>query len=138
MPVSFKKPLIMSKIGKDSPIGLQIKKRRIELKLLQKDVAKILKVSTDCITYWENRRSIPQIQYAPRIIQFLGYNPYPFEIETLGGRIKYYRLLHGLSHKKLGEILYVDASTIGAWETNNFTPSSLSLLRLSTLLKKTE
>ncbi|WP_244278826.1 helix-turn-helix domain-containing protein [Pedobacter suwonensis] len=34
-------------------------KKRVELKLLQSDLAKILGVSSDSITYWENNRSKP-------------------------------------------------------------------------------
>lgn len=37
-------------------IGEHIKKKRIDLKLFQSDVAKIFNVSTDCVTYWENNR----------------------------------------------------------------------------------
>ncbi len=87
--------------------------------LLQKEVAKIVGVSEDCITYWENGRSEPQIQFMPYIIEFLGYMPIELNTSTLGGKIKAYRIKHGLSHKRMGKILGVDGSTIGVWETKN-------------------
>ena len=60
----------------------------MDLKLFQSDVAKIFDVSTDCVTYWENNRSTPQIIFYPKIIEFLGYSPLDFDETTLSGRIK--------------------------------------------------
>ncbi len=112
--------------GLDNPLVISdhLKKRRLQLRLLQADVAKIFDVCEDSITGWENGRSVPQIQYYPKLIEFLGYNPFPVETETLGGRIKKYRIEQGLSHKKFGEKIGVDASTIGAWEENEHTPTA--------------
>lgn len=83
---------------------------------MQKEVAKLIGVSEDCITYWENGRSEPQIQFIPYIIKFLGYMPLEIDISTLGGKIKDYRVRNGLSHKKMGKLFGVDATTIAAWE----------------------
>lgn len=62
----------------DNPktIGDLIRNRRIELNLFQKEVAEIIGVSEDCITYWENERSIPQKRHLSKITSFLGYNPF--------------------------------------------------------------
>ena len=84
---------------------------------MQKEVAIKIGVSEDCITNWENERSIPQIQFYPKIVLFLEYNPFEFGNKTFGEKIKAYRLKNGLSHKRLGKIFKVDASTIGAWES---------------------
>lgn len=124
------------KIDKNTPIGLHIKKRGIELKLRQEDTARIIEVCSDALRYWETNRSIPQIQHAPKVIQFLGYNPYRFETETLGGRIKYYQLLNGLSHKKFGKILKVDASTVRGWENNEFLPKRSTMEKLNEILNE--
>ncbi len=56
-------------------IGDHIRKRRIELNLLQRDVARQIGVSEDCITYWENGRSTPQRRFVTKIKEFLGYFP---------------------------------------------------------------
>lgn len=110
----------------DNPqvIGDHIRNRRIALNFLQADIAKIFDVSEDSITGWESGRSVPQIQFYPKIIEFLDYNPFPFETETLGERIRKYRFEHGLSHRKFGHMLGIDASTIGAWEKNEHVPIS--------------
>ncbi|MGV3598244.1 MAG: helix-turn-helix domain-containing protein [Bacteroidota bacterium] len=99
-------------------VGEHIRKVRMDRKLLQKEVAKLIGVSEDCITYWENGRSEPQIQFMPKIIEFLGYMPVEVDTSTFEGKLKMYRMRHGLSHKKLGKLLGVDASTVGAWENN--------------------
>jgi DNA-binding XRE family transcriptional regulator len=124
--------------GLDNPksIGEHLKKRRLQLQLLQADTAKIFDVCEDSITGWENGRSIPQIQYYPKLIEFLGYNPFLVETETLGGRIKKYRIEQGLSHKKLGEKIGVDASTIGAWEENKHVPNKSKQRKIRQLFNK--
>ena len=105
-------------------IGEHIKNRRLQLKLTQADVAKVFEICEDSITGWENGRSEPQIQFYPKIIKFLGYNPFPVNIETLAGRIKNYRITQGLSHKKFGQKIGVDASTISTWEEGKHKPTS--------------
>jgi len=51
-------------------IGDHIRKRRIDLRMLQKEVANIIGVSEDCLANWENDKNIPQIQFMPQIIKF--------------------------------------------------------------------
>ncbi len=56
-------------------LGDHLRKRRKELGLFQKDVAIILKISEDSLTYWENGRAKPQKKHHATIIEFLGYSP---------------------------------------------------------------
>lgn len=121
-------------MNESSSIGMHIKKKRLELKLRQVDVAYILNTTEDSVRFWETDRAKPQINLAPGIIKFLGYNPYPVETNTMGGRIKNYRILHGLSHKKMGQIIGVDAATISTWETGKFKPDDANLKRLKEIL----
>ena len=102
--------------------------------LLQKDVARIINVTEDCITLWEKNYSVPQIKYFPRIIKFLGYSPIEFDETTLSGQLKAYRWRHGLSSKNLGKLLKVDGSTIFAWENETSIPKQEHLLKLELLL----
>ncbi|WP_113664336.1 recombinase family protein, partial [Pedobacter nanyangensis] len=60
-------------------IGEHLRKKRIDLGLTQAELGKILKVTPDCITFWENNRSEPQIKYYPSIYRFLGYHPIIFD-----------------------------------------------------------
>src|SRR5258706_14052955 len=115
-------------------IGDHIRKRRVELKLTQEAAALQLEVSTDTVTFWESRRFQPKIHNVPKIIKFLGYNPYPIEKAILGARVKYYRLMHGLSHKKFGILFQVDASTVGSWENERSSPHASTKAKLEVLL----
>ncbi len=92
-----------------------MRKKRQELKLLQKEVAQILGVTKDTVTYWAVGRSSPRLQHMPNIAEFLGYIPFE-EPETLGERIAYYRRLTVLSQKELARQLRVDPTTLSKWE----------------------
>ncbi|MGB3480245.1 MAG: helix-turn-helix transcriptional regulator [bacterium] len=48
-----------------------MRKKRMDLGLFQKDVAKIMGVATDTITLWEKGRKEPSKRYLKRIEQFL-------------------------------------------------------------------
>lgn len=54
-------------------IGDHIRAKRLDLGLLQKDVAKIIGVCEDTITYWEMNRTKPYKRFMPSIDTFLGY-----------------------------------------------------------------
>ncbi len=133
--ISLRKPLSFIEVNENSPISQHLRKKRLELKLKQGDVSKILDVSEATISLWETDRAVPQIQNMPKIIKWLGYNPYSFKTENLGERIKEYRLLHGLSHRKMGKLLQVDGATISTWETNKFIPNKGNIAGITALLK---
>jgi transcriptional regulator with XRE-family HTH domain len=52
-------------------LGDQLRARRLDLGLYQKDVAEMLGVSEDTICYWENVRVKPSQRLLPRILSFL-------------------------------------------------------------------
>ncbi len=134
MTVTYRIPLKSIALDETSPIGLHIKKKRLDLKLLQKAVALMVGVTEESIMHWETGRYPPQLQFYPGIIKFLGYNPYMMETGTLGGKIKNYRVLNGLSHKKMGKLVGVDGATISTWETGKHEPQGPNLTRLNELL----
>lgn len=105
----------------------------MELKLRQKDVAVQIGVSEDSITYWEYERSVPQIQFYPRIIDFLGYYPFQTNDKTIGGQLRRYRYENGLSHRKLSKMTGIDPGTLAAWENNKRLPSTWNKLRFIAL-----
>ena len=102
----------------DTPItiGEHIKKKRIESCLLQKNVALLLNVSEDCVTYWENGRSTPQIHHYPRIISFLGYYPLDHKTECFAGKLLHIRHCKGFSRKQCAAHLSVSEDAIRRWE----------------------
>ncbi|MGV7222237.1 MAG: helix-turn-helix transcriptional regulator [Nitrospinales bacterium] len=58
-------------------LGDHIRKRRLDLELLQKDVAGIIGVTSDTIYNWENNRFQPHIRLISEIMTFLEYCPWP-------------------------------------------------------------
>jgi transcriptional regulator with XRE-family HTH domain len=52
-------------------------RRRLVLKLPQRQVAEQIGVDKTSIANWEGNRNEPGVQYIPAIIRFLGYNPLP-------------------------------------------------------------
>lgn len=119
-------------------IGDHIRKRRMDLGLLQRDVSNIIGTkSIDAVRNWELGKGDPQIHHMPDVIKFLGYIPISVCIDTLGDKIKTYRILKGLGHKAMGEQLNVNGSTIGSWEQNEFLPHKEKLLELNELMAVT-
>ena len=56
-------------------LGDHIRKRRLDLKLTQIEVAGILGVDETTIVNWELNHTEPLGKYVPRMIDFLGYDP---------------------------------------------------------------
>jgi transcriptional regulator with XRE-family HTH domain len=103
-------------------IGDHLRKRRLDLKLYQKDIAKLIGVTTDTITNWEKNRVGPTLKFIPKVIDFLGYDPLPDSAPTTGQQIKLYRRKHGLSIKILAKILNIDQTTLARWEKGESKP----------------
>ncbi len=117
-------------------IGDHILKRRYDLKISQAQLAKIIGVSTDTITYWENKRTEPMVQFYGKIIEFLGYNPFEFEIKTWGDKLKHYRFRNGLTQKALGQLTGIDPSTIATWENYKSGPRGKKVKRFEAFLNQ--
>jgi transcriptional regulator with XRE-family HTH domain len=111
-------------------LGDHLRKRRLDLALFQKDVAKRLGADEASVWNWEKNRSSPALRFVPRIIEFLGYVPDDTKLESLGQRIVAFRRLRGLTQKELAQRLGVDPSTIASWERGDHQPSR----RLANLL----
>jgi len=135
MAICFKNPLFVCESAK---IGEHIKKRRLRLVLLQKEVGVIINVSEDTVTLWENGRVLPMIHHYPNIISFLGYNPFDTPSKSLSERINSYRHLNGHSLKKFGKLIGVDGSTVNSWEIAASLPNKSNLKKLNKILGKVE
>lgn len=94
-------------------LGDHLRKQRMDLGLSQSAVAKKIDVTTSTITNWELNRTEIRIRYVPKIVTFLGYNPLDVTNEdTLGARMKQWRLKHGISIKQFQSIIKMDRQTI--------------------------
>ena len=103
-------------------VGDHIRRRRLGLKMLQKDVAARIGVTESSVFNWEANTATPEIRCMPAIIRFLGYNPLP-EGKTLGERLVRQRTALGLSQKCAAGRLGVDPSKLAKWERGEAEPA---------------
>ena len=97
-------------------IGEHIKKRRLLLKLTQKALAGILKVSQFSVINWEGGDFQPSNVFTlHRVIEFLGYDPLP-EGQTIPEQLRAKRRQMGWDQRELAEHFKVDRCTVTDWE----------------------
>ena len=102
---------------------------------MQKEVAKIFKVSTSTIENRENNRYEPAIKYIPEIIKFIGYIPNNlFTAKNIREQIRVYRHIHGLTQKELAEQINVSPDSIMDWENGETKPKTESSAKRNCLL----
>jgi transcriptional regulator with XRE-family HTH domain len=117
-------------------LGDHLLRRRLTLKLLQRQVAEQIGVDKSTITNWEIGRSKPGLDYVPAIIRFLGYNPLP-PAQGWAQRLVHCRTILGLSQKDAAAQIGVDPCTLARWErgerepTGSFAPLALRFLALA-------
>lgn len=119
-------------------LGDRLRKRRLDLGLRQKDAAERLGVSPDTVRNWEVGRAQPALWQWPALIRFLGYAPFDTaeDSDSLAARLKSYRQLHGVSHKRLAAVLGVDPSTVLRWKEGSSLPNPEHAARIEGLLKR--
>jgi transcriptional regulator with XRE-family HTH domain len=132
---TLQKPDFQGYFRNPQTIGEHIKKRRMDLGLLQEDAARMMHVSESCLSNWEVGRNIPYVSCLPAVIAFLGYYPFDHETVTLGGKLRRYKYEHGLSNRGLAEAFGVDESTAAQWVRNERLPLARSMERVHRLLK---
>jgi transcriptional regulator with XRE-family HTH domain len=81
-------------------LGDHIRKRRLDLGLFQKQVAKQIGISEDATYRWESNESSPQVQFIPAIIKFLDYNPLSLP-DSPGQKLVFFRQVLGLIQRGL-------------------------------------
>jgi transcriptional regulator with XRE-family HTH domain len=107
-------------------LGDHIRKRRLDLNLLQKQASDQIGVHELTITSWEGNATVPEVRYMPAIIQFLGYNPLP-AASSLPERLAAARRALGLSQRKMAGKLGIDPSTLMGWEAGRHQPTGKSI-----------
>jgi len=125
------KPLPPAYPGEPKTLGDHIRKRRLDLNLLQKDVAGIIGVVQETVWNWEKGATNPAVRCLPGIIEFLGYVPAEYTTpKTSGEKIVISRKLLGISQKTLARMLDVDPGTLARWEKDEKYPSKKMLEKL--------
>ena len=96
-------------------LGEHVRKRRLELRLTQKQAAERLGVNPWTVLNWEKDHTAPPIESMPAIIRFLGYDPFP-EPKNIPERLLAKRRAMGWSIKEAARQLGVHEGTWGDWE----------------------
>lgn len=104
--------------------------RRLDERLLQREVAELLGVTKLTVGNWETGRTAPDRDIAPRVIAFLGYEPDGWTGPRPAGAILAYRRARGLGRKALARTLGVNPATLKRWEEGTRWPRGALLRRL--------
>jgi transcriptional regulator with XRE-family HTH domain len=80
--------------------GDYIKVRRLDLKLTKRQLSLRFHVDDTTIYLWERNKVRPSLAQIPKIIEFLGRDPFEKETENLGDKLREYRRVHGLTQRK--------------------------------------
>lgn len=90
--------------------------------MIQKDVALRLQVNDWTICNWENNKTTSAVRYLPRIMEFLGYDPFRAP-NYLGEEIAAVRRRLGISRKWLAKKLSMDEGTLAKLEKADAQPT---------------
>jgi transcriptional regulator with XRE-family HTH domain len=115
-------------------VGDHIRRRRLGLKMLQRDVAEQIGVEETSVHNWEVNASNPRVEYMPAIIGFLGYNPLP-PANGWGEQLVRHRTTLGLSQKAAARRVGVDTGTLAQLERGERVPEGALLVRMERFLK---
>ena len=111
--------------------GDYIKVRRLDLKLTKRQLSLRFNVSDVTIYLWERNKVKPSLTQIPKIIEFLGRDPFENKADSLAERIKDFRRVRGLARKKLADQLGIDPSTLEGWETGKHQPTKKLLDKIA-------
>ncbi len=132
---TIEKPIRINYIENPTCLGDKIKNKRLSLNLTQEETATKIGVARNCIIDWENKNTDPAIEFYPAIIHFLGYTPFEFDTSCIGGKIKKYRFLNGLSLDNLAARLNLGSATIFRLENGKGIPNKKTNNALRAIIK---
>lgn len=92
-------------------VGQHLKRERQLRKMLQKNVAKELGINQWTLIGWEkDTKQISQPSFFPRVIEWLGYDPFP-KPQTEGEELRQARLRRGMTAQQAADDAGVDQGT---------------------------
>ena len=116
-------------------LGDHLRRRRLDLGLLQRQVADQLGADTSTITNWELGRTEPELRFLAGIVRFLGYAPRTAD-GSIGEQLLAYRRERGASQADLARLLGVDPGTLSRWERGVRIPTGRHGQLVETFLKQ--
>jgi transcriptional regulator with XRE-family HTH domain len=113
-------------------LGEHIRKRRLDLGLLQIEVAKMIGVTESTMWNWEHGTE-PELRHMPKIIEFLGYVPFECPEDTIG-QLRYFKRVNGLSYERLGALMGRDPEQLTDWLSGRAKPCGRNVQSLADFL----
>ena len=113
-------------------VGEHIRKKRMDLGLLQREVAEIIGVTESSVWNWEHGVE-PEQHYNPNIIKFLGYIPFDCPDDTVG-RLAWYKRTNGLTLNELGQQMQRHPDQLQEWLSGTRCPFKKSQERIELFL----
>lgn len=113
-------------------IGDQIRKRRLDLGLLQIEVAAQIGVTEDTVWNWEHGTE-PELIHVPAVLAFLGYVPWECPNDPVG-RLAYFKKVKGLSLQRLGTLMGRNPEQLEDWLSGKVTPCKANVEKINEFL----
>ncbi|MFM7232377.1 MAG: helix-turn-helix domain-containing protein [bacterium] len=118
-------------------LGDHLRRRRVDLGLLQRTVAERLGVREETVALWEKGLARPLPRHYPGVVQFLGYDP-EVPSDALADRLRSSRRRLGLTQAELATRTGLDEGSVCRWESGGRQPSRGMLNRLEAILTALE
>ena len=134
LPQSYSTGRVVRIPAQPQTVGDHIRRRRLALKLMQKEVAEQIGTDKCSVFNWEANACEPKVHYMPAIIRFLGYNPLP-AANGWGERLVRHRASLGMTQEEAAKRLGVDPNTLARWEWGEREPTGMFLGRVKHFLK---
>jgi len=106
----------------------------MDLGMLQRQLADKIGVSEASIWSWE-KGTEPELVHIPKIIDFLGYVPFECPDDLLG-RLRYFKLINGMSYERLGAAMGRDPEQLVDWLSNGMKPCKRNKQFIGSFLEK--
>jgi transcriptional regulator with XRE-family HTH domain len=113
-------------------IGDHIRKRRLDLGLLQGDVAAQIGVTKSTVWNWEHGTE-PELIHIPAVLAFLGYVPWECPDDPVG-RLAYFKKVKGFSYRRLGVLMRRDPVQLEDWLSGRNSPIARNRRMIETFL----
>jgi DNA-binding XRE family transcriptional regulator len=118
-------------------LGNHIRRRRLDLGLWQRILAKQLGVREETLATWERGQAKPLARHYGAIVRFLGYDPHTAD-DSLAARLRAVRRRLGLTQEQLAAQAGLDEGTIVDLEMDRRSPSQRTRQKIEALLRPKE
>jgi len=105
----------------------------MDLGMLQREVAAKIGVTEASVYNWERGKE-PELVHIPKVIEFLGYVPFECPDDLLG-RLRYFKLVNGMSFERLGAAMGRDPEQLVDWMSHGMKPCKQNRVAIETFLK---